>query len=130
MKKLYTKYFAALFVVAALASGCCCEKTKTCAKPCAETQAAPSAPACEEKGALVGAYSEWISPVPADALAVFSVATKDTEFAALAPARVSSQVVAGTNYKFDCGEKIITIFEPLPCNGGAPKISGVEDAGK
>lgn len=53
------------------------------------------------------------------------------------PVRVSVQTVAGRNLRFRCkplddgswfgGRKVyITIFEPLPCNGGVPQITAIE----
>ena len=53
------------------------------------------------------------------------------------PVRVSVQTVAGCNLRFRCkpldddswfgGRKVyITIFEPLPCNGGVPQITAIE----
>jgi len=118
MKKILKKpHVPAIFILSTLAcffAGCCGEN---CGVPVEEkSEQTPENPP------LVGAYSEWISPVPADSLAVFSAATKNTKFSALVPVRVSTQVVAGTNYRFDCGEKILVIFQPLPCYGGEPKI--------
>lgn len=117
MKSLNVPAVFLSVAIACLAASCCCE-------PCvpAEKADAPSSDPETENHALVGAYSEWISPVSEDALSVFSAATKNTEFAGLVPVRFSTQVVAGTNYRFDCGEKIIVIFEPLPCNGGEPRV--------
>jgi len=121
-KNLKKPLVPAVFVSLALAcffAGCCGEN---CGVPVEENSAQ-----VPENPPLVGAYSEWISPVPPDALAVFSAATKSTEFSALVPVRVSTQVVAGTNYRFDCGEKILVIFQPLPCYGNEPKIVSESD---
>lgn len=78
--------------------------------------------------ALCGAFGEWVSPVPDDALEVFARATAGTPHAGLVPEKVSTQVVAGTNYRFVCSDGgdalVVSVFEPLP-GRGAPEISGV-----
>lgn len=78
--------------------------------------------------ALCGAFGEWVSPVPDDALEVFARATAETPHAGLVPEKVSTQVVAGTNYRFVCSDGgdalVVSVFEPLP-GRGAPEISGV-----
>ena len=50
---------------------------------------------------------------------------------ALHPVRVSTQVVAGTNYTFRCrdgrGRRYdVVIYQPLPCNGGGAEVSEVK----
>ena len=80
-----------------------------------------------EEIALCGADGEWISPVPADALEVFARAASGTEYAARVPVKVSTQVVAGTNYRFAFADgKVLVVFEPLP-GRGEPEISEVFD---
>lgn len=88
---------------------------------------AGSVPGAAEKSALCGAYGEWISPVPADALEVFARAAAGTEYAARVPVKVSTQLVAGRNHRFAFADgKEIVVFEPLP-GRGAPELSEVVD---
>lgn len=79
---------------------------------------------------FVGAYGESRQPTEED-LAVFAEATKDYGYLNLTPLTVSSQVVAGMNYIFQCqmkafGEELaasVKIFKPLPGRGPAQLIS-------
>ncbi|MCF0220820.1 MAG: hypothetical protein HUK19_00855 [Fibrobacter sp.] len=79
---------------------------------------------------MVGAYGESRLPTEED-LAVFAEATKDYAYLNLTPLTVSSQVVAGMNYIFQChmkafGEELaasVKIFKPLPGRGPAQLIS-------
>lgn len=79
---------------------------------------------------FVGAYGEMRVPTEED-LAVFAEATKDYGYLNLTPLTVSSQVVAGMNYIFQCqmkafGEELaasVKIFKPLPGRGPAQLIS-------
>lgn len=73
---------------------------------------------------LCGGYSEWRNPSE-DELAVFKTATAGTEYHSLTPTSVASQVVAGTNFRFLCGEKTLVVFRPLP-GRGAPVVTAVE----
>ncbi|MGN0835234.1 MAG: hypothetical protein ACI4QA_05345 [Candidatus Spyradosoma sp.] len=113
------KFFQENALAAALAfaacagfAGCCAE----CGNAAADDDAA--------ERAVCGAYGEWISPVPAEALEVFARAAAGTAYAGRVPVKVSTQVVAGTNYRFAFADGgILTVFEPLP-GRGSPEISG------
>lgn len=110
--------FAAALVFAACAgfSGCRGDEAE-----------AGNVPDEAEEIALCGAYGEWISPVPADALEVFARAASGTEYALRVPVKVSTQVVAGTNYRFAFADgKVLVVFEPLP-GRGEPELSEVFD---
>ena len=82
---------------------------------------------------MVGAFGEMRDLDDHDR-DVFSHATKDYAYLALTPQRVSTQVVAGTNYLFECqsvgpdGNPSIVevrIFAPLPGRGD-PEVISVE----
>lgn len=69
---------------------------------------------------LVGAYSKPQRLTEEDKALFEAVVTP--EFGDLKPRRVSYQVVAGTNYRFECrdsnGKKVfVTVYVPLPGSG-------------
>lgn len=86
----------------------------------------PAKPTEVKEARLVGAYDSWKTP-DSEALAVFKAATEGTDYAALVPEKFSTQVVAGTNFRFLCGDQIVTIFRPLP-GRGEPEITSVKSA--
>lgn len=47
-------------------------------------------------------------------------------FAAAVPVQVQTQVVAGTNFRFDCGKILVTVFRPLPGRGN-PSVTGISE---
>lgn len=78
-----------------------------------------------ESGDLLGAYGEE-RPLDEMALEVFNKATEPYGYLNLVPVAVSSQVVAGINYKFHCTSQMgdgpaadvdMLVFSPLPGNG-------------
>lgn len=81
---------------------------------------------------LCGGYTEQREPTEEE-MAMFAEATDNNPD--LTPLSVSTQVVAGTNYKFwcrcktedDCGHCWVTIFKPLPGQGN-PKVTSTEMA--
>lgn len=82
---------------------------------------------------LVGGFSESRAMTAEDS-AVFAAATKDYAYLNLKPVVVSTQVVAGLNYMFECKMKafggaeetvFVKIFKPLP-NQGEPQLISVE----
>lgn len=82
--------------------------------------------------AIVGSYSECRGPSE-DEKIFFEEVVKGYEKELFNPERVSTQVVAGINYRFLCSMKdgevtskvIVTIYKPL---SGDPKITSVEEA--
>jgi len=97
----------------------------------------------DEKKMLCGGYSDW-REVSEDDMTIYrqaldayladkEVCTEEgcglpDEYAALdqaVPTAVSTQVVAGTNYKFKSDIAIVTVFCPLPGQGD-PEVSEVE----
>lgn len=82
--------------------------------------------------AIVGSYSEYRGPSE-DEKSFFEEVVKEYEKELFNPERVSTQVVAGINYRFLCSMKdgevtskvIVTIYKPL---SGDPKITSVEEA--
>lgn len=76
---------------------------------------------------MTGAYADF-REVSADDMEIFNSAY--TGSLTLHPQSVSTQVVAGTNYRFICtddsdAEVMLTVFKPLP-GRGEPAISGIE----
>ncbi|WP_330442739.1 hypothetical protein [Flavobacterium sp. C4GT6] len=81
---------------------------------------------------LVGGWTPF-HPLTAEDKAVFDQAMKGFVGVKYTPQSVSTQVVAGKNYRFKCTasmppaevvwEAIVEIFQPL--NGGAPYITGI-----
>lgn len=99
--------------------------------------------AAPEKEMECGAYSQW-REVSAEEMKIYRnaldifLADKEVcdengcslpeEYIALdeaVPTAVSSQVVAGTNYKFRSDVALVTVFLPLPGRGD-PQVSSVE----
>lgn len=82
--------------------------------------------------AIVGSYSGYREPSE-DEKILFEEVVKEYEKELFNPERVSTQVVAGINYRFLCSMKdgevtskvIVTIYKPL---SGDPKITSVEEA--
>lgn len=82
--------------------------------------------------AIVGSYSGYREPSE-DEKIFFEEVVKEYEKELFNPERVSTQVVAGINYRFLCSMKdgevtskvIVTIYKPL---SGDPKITSVEEA--
>lgn len=93
-------------------------------------------------GQLVGAYGAQREPTE-DEMAMFRKATANDSLVVYTPLSVSTQVVAGTNYKFWCrfedtsksedentqelhyGHCWVTIFKPLPGRGD-PSVTAIE----
>lgn len=82
--------------------------------------------------AIVGSYSEY-RELSEDEKSFFEEVVKEYEKELFNPERVSTQVVAGINYRFLCSMKdgnatskvIVTIYKPL---SGDSKITSVEEA--
>ena len=77
---------------------------------------------------MVGAYTEG-HQVSKEEMTLFNETYKGKE--KLTPVSVSTQVVAGTNYRFVCknekGKKVtVVIFKALPCNGGKAEVISIE----
>lgn len=47
-------------------------------------------------------------------------------FAAAVPVKVQTQVVAGTNFRFDCGKILVKVFRPLPGRGD-PSVTEISE---
>ncbi|MGX7667984.1 hypothetical protein [Flavobacterium pedocola] len=85
-----------------------------------------------ENAVIVGGWSAY-HPLTANDKAVFDQAMNGFVGVSYTPNVVSSQVVAGTNYRFKCTasmppadvvwEAIVEIFQPL--NGGKPYVTGI-----
>lgn len=84
---------------------------------------------------LAGGYSAP-RPLTAKEKTLFEKATASLEGVAYDPQSVQTQVVAGTNYRFHCKahtlqdalktyEAEITVFVPLPSQGGEPEITSI-----
>lgn len=76
---------------------------------------------------LTGAYSPYTRLTAEDA-ALFNAVMASHQEMKLTPKKVSRQVVAGMNYRFQCldarGKKVeVVIYEPLPAAGKAHIIS-------
>lgn len=89
----------------------------SCAKPAQQSQSATPV--------VCGGCTDYRALTDADEALFAKV--YDVE-PALTPYQVATQVVAGTNYRFLCrdaaGEEYtVTIFVPLPCNGGECRMS-------
>ena len=82
----------------------------------------------EEKPQMVGAYDDGRTPTK-DEIELFKDTYKgDIE---LTPITVSTQVVAGTNYKFVCKDKSgrtyqVIIYQKLPAYGGEAEVTSIE----
>lgn len=82
--------------------------------------------------AIVGSYSEY-RELSEDEKSFFEEVVKGYAKELFNPERVSTQVVAGINYRFLCSMKdgevtskvIVTIYKPL---SGDPKITSVKEA--
>lgn len=80
---------------------------------------------------IVGGWTKY-HPLTADDKAVFDQAMKGLIGVKYAPQEVSTQVVAGTNYRFRCTatmppaevvwEAIVEIYQPLK---GSPYVTGI-----
>lgn len=82
---------------------------------------------------MVGAFGEQ-REITEEEMAMFRKATENDSLAVYTPLSVSTQVVAGTNYKFWCrfeetsdkyGHCWITIFKPLS-GQGEPEVTSIE----
>ena len=78
---------------------------------------------------LVGAYTDG-RKVSKEELELFQTTYKGD--VKLTPISVSTQVVAGTNYKFICRDKNgkkyqVVIYQKLPCYGGESEVTSVEE---
>jgi len=84
-------------------------------------------------GTLVGGWSPY-GPLTPEDKTVFDEATKGLVGVEYRPKTVSTQIVAGTNYRFKCNasippalviwEAIVEIFQPL--DGGYPYVTGIQ----
>lgn len=94
-------------------------------------QLAQPAPAAQPAQQLVGGFTAQREPTEEE-VAMFKTATGVGEMT-FTPLSVSTQVVAGTNYKFWCryqdkddsGHCWVVIFKPLP-GQGEPKVSSIK----
>lgn len=86
--------------------------------------------------AISGGWSEFRRPTQQER-ELFHAITDTIPSMAYRPVRVSVQTVAGRNLRFRCrptgkgswfdtSKVYITIFEPLPCDGGTPQITAIE----
>lgn len=80
-----------------------------------------------EKPPVCGGFSD-VRDVSAEDIALFNETYEGTEV--LVPVRVSTQVVAGLNYRFFCKgtdgrDVLVRIFKPLPCTGNKPQVTYV-----
>ena len=78
---------------------------------------------------LVGAYTDG-RKVSKEELELFQTTYKGV--VELTPESVSTQVVAGTNYKFICRDRNgktyqVVIYQKLPCYGGEAEVTSVEE---
>ena len=86
-----------------------------------------------KEATIVGGYGEAVN-LTGDELEIFTSAMKDydTNGKHYIPKSVSTQIVAGTNYKFICeieGEDVlveITIFKPLPHTNKKAEVTGIK----
>ena len=89
-----------------------------------------------DSATLPGGWNPYQNPTQED-LAVFNEATNDGHFGGVdyQPLSVSTQIVAGTNYKFKCGaenpppaiaiwEAIVVIFKP---HDGPPYVTSIHN---
>jgi len=82
----------------------------------------------EEKPEMVGAYDDGRTPTK-DEIELFKDTYKGN--IELTPITVSTQVVAGTNYKFVCKDKSgsiyqVIIYQKLPAYGGEAEVTSIE----
>lgn len=80
-----------------------------------------------EKPPVCGGFSD-VRDVSAEDIAFFNETYAGDE--TLVPVRVSTQVVAGINYRFYCKgnggrDVLVRIFKPLPCTGNKPQVTFV-----
>ena len=78
---------------------------------------------------LVGAYTQG-HQVGKEELALFNSAYKGE--VALTPVTVSTQVVAGVNYKYICKDRDekryeVVIYKQLPCYGGGAEVTSIKE---
>ncbi len=82
---------------------------------------------------MVGAYSGYRN-LTSEERNIFDKATHGTRYSRYSPVGVSTQVVAGTNYRFHCKKKNgkyheVTIYQPLP-GQGEPRITSAKKTNK
>ena len=78
---------------------------------------------------LVGAYTDGRQVSKEEAELFHATYKGDVK---LTPISVSTQVVAGTNYKFICRDKNgkkyqVVIYQKLPCYGGESEVTSIEE---
>lgn len=84
----------------------------------------------DQKPKLAGGYSNY-GKVSQEELTMFQTAVSDYDSTlCLTPQKVSRQVVAGMNYKFECRDRKkqnhnVIIFKPLPGRGN-PKVVSLD----
>ena len=89
----------------------------------------------DDNGGKSGNFGKF-SAIDDDAEEVLKAAVKGSDYESVTCDSVSTQIVAGTNYKFQCSIKdgketkdvVLTVFEPLPSSGKPVQLTLVTDA--
>ena len=89
----------------------------------------------ENKSGETGDFGDF-STIDKDAEKILEDAVKGTDYESVTCDSVSTQIVAGTNYKFQCSIKdgkktkdvVLTVFEPLPSSDKPVQLTLVTDA--
>ena len=97
----------------------------------------PTPTVADSRQHLLGAYGQERDLTNADLL-IFKTAVRNTKARDMTPYAVSSQVVAGMNYRFRCrapldettnapeATYIVTIFNPLPHTKLPPRVTAID----
>lgn len=86
--------------------------------------------ACSQGGHLVGAYGKSGRLTAAEDSLFRAVVLPHADLQ-LKPRKVSRQVVAGTNYRFECVDKKgrrteVVVYQPLPYSGEEARVVSVD----
>lgn len=103
-----------------------------------DSSSSPSAEDIEkidDNGGKSGNFGKF-SAIDDDAEEVLKAAVKGSDYESVTCDSVSTQIVAGTNYKFQCSIKdgketkdvVLTVFEPLPSSDKSVQLTSVTDA--
>jgi hypothetical protein len=104
------------------------------------TPSDPSAAPEPDANPVVGGYTEE-RDLTAEDTEIFAAAMEGFDGVRYEPLKVSTQVVAGTNYKFYCKATnatpdakeryvYVTIYVPLPSSGDSAEITNIQDITK
>ena len=85
--------------------------------------------ACDKGDRLVGAYGKS-GKLSAEEDSLFNAAVLSRAGLRLRPLKVSRQVVAGMNYRYECvdenGQKVeVVVYQPLPHTGEEARVTSV-----